>query len=250
MDLKKKILVIIGFCIILSSGSFIIINSMFSKIEDQLFQKCRMEALIGARVMSDMMEFMLMRKLLTEAEIMDTDYVRIPGSNPPKYSTRYDKVFDANIQRIEDEFLFDSDVNYAILIDRNGYVPTHNSKYSKPQGPDVKQNIMFSRSKRNFGTDSGIREALQYRGYGTVKMLYSRDTSETIWNIGAPVRVRGQHWGAFLIGVSLQRIEAIKNQMVILIVTLMFVILSLTMLAILAVIPRKYLPEDLNTPKY
>ncbi len=244
MDLKKKIIVIISFCIILSAGSFIIINSMFDKIEEQLEKKCSIAALIGSRIMTDMMDFMVRSNLLTEKQLFDTNYKRITGTNLAKFSTEYDDVFDGNIQKIEDEFLEDNDVIYAILIDKNGYVPTHNTRFSKPETGNRKYDLMYSRTKRNFATNESIRNALNFRGQGTIKMLYYRDTGETIWNIGAPVRYKGNHWGVFLVGVSLSRVEAIKNQMVILIVTIMFVILSLTMLAILAVIPKKYLPDD------
>jgi hypothetical protein len=67
-----------------------------------------------------------------------------------------------------------------------------------------------------------------------------------MWNIGAPVLLQGKYWGAYLIGISLQRIDIIKNQMIIIIVTIMIINLSFTLLIILAVIPRKYLMPPLT----
>ncbi|MCU0849106.1 MAG: HAMP domain-containing protein [Spirochaetes bacterium] len=246
MDLKKKIILIVSFCLFLCIGAFIIISSLFDNIERQLLEKCRIEAHIGAAVMTELMELMIQRNLLTENDIFDTNYVPIPGTRPTKYHTRYDLIFDQFIQKIEDEFLLDPDVVFSILIDKNGYVPTHNTRFSQSETKNYARDINFSRSKRNFADSPAIKTALLYRGEGTVKLYYVRDTGEMMWNIGAPVKVKGKHWGAFLIGVSLQRIEAIKNQMVILIITVMFVILSLTMLAILAVIPRKYFTPEGN----
>ena len=104
-----------------------------------------------------------------------------------------------------------------------------------------RENLYYSRSKRNFADKPEIKEILKYRGDGTVKYLYTRDTGEMMWNIGAPVQLRDKHWGAFLVGISLHRVDIIKNQMIIITVTIMIIILSFTLLMILAVIPQKYL---------
>lgn len=244
MKLWHKIIVILFVCCLLSAGSILIIVRMFDQIEDQLLRKCRIEAQIGAQVMRTFMELMIHANLLTPEQIRDQNYVKIEGTKPQKYRTQYDAVFDRTIQKMQDEFLNDEDVIYAILIDKNGYVPTHNSKYSIPQDPDPVKNLAYSRSKRNFASNESIRNVLQYRGKGSVRYLYRRDTGEYIWNIGVPIEFRGTHWGAFLIGVSLHRIEIIKNQMIIITVTIMVIILSFTLLIILAVIPQKYLKKE------
>ena len=241
MNLRNKVIIIIALCLILSVGAVVIINKIFDKTEDQLLRKCQIEALVGSRVMSTFMEMLIQTNQLTFEQIMDTEYVPIPGTDPIKYTTKYDSIFDQTIQRVEDEFLNDEDVVFAILFDRNGYVPTHNSKYSRPEGKDRSLNLNYSRSKRNYANTPEIREVLKYRGDGTVKYLYTRDTGEPIWNIGAPVMLRGKFWGAFLIGISLHRVDIIKNQMVIITVTIMIIILSFTLLILLAVIPQKYL---------
>ena len=65
-----------------------------------------------------------------------------------------------------------------------------------------------------------------------------------IWNVGAPIRLYGKQWGSFIIGVNLVQIEAIKDQMLALIIITMSVILILTNLVILAIIPRRYDDPD------
>jgi hypothetical protein len=248
MDMKKKIIIIIIFCIVLSVGAIIIIIKIFDKTEDQLFQKCRIEALVGAKVMSTFMEMMIQTNQLTFDQIMDTNYVELKGTDPKKYTTQYDALFDTTIRKFEDEFLNDEDVVFAILIDKNGYVPTHNSKYSRPLGNDMNKNLYYSRSKRNFADKREIKEILKYQGESTVTYLYHRDTGELMWDIGSPVFLRGKYWGAFLVGISLHRIDIIKNQMVIITVTIMIIILSFTLLIILAVIPQKYLVPQTDKP--
>lgn len=243
MDLRRKIIIIIGFFIILTACAVVIVIKTFDRIEEQLLTKCEMEARIGARVIRNYTELMMQTGRLTLDQVMDTEYVEIPGSSPKKYHTKYDAVFDATIQKFQDEYLNDHDVIFAIAIDRNGYVPTHNSKFSRPPEKDPVKNMIYSRSKRNFADKTEIREILKYRGEGTVRYLYQRDTGELVWNIGAPITIGGRHWGAFLIGISLHRISIIKNQMFIVVMTIMIVVLSFTLLFILAVIPRKFLAQ-------
>ena len=249
MNLKNKILIILSLCLLLCLGSFFIIVRTFDNFENQLFEKCRIEALVGAQVMSDIIEILINTGQLTEKQVFDTNYIAIPGTNPQKFHTQYDRVFDRSIQTIEDEFLEDPDVDYAVLVDRNGYVPTHNARYSKPETDDMNKNLMQSRTKRIFNDAVGIKAA-RFKGEGTIKQLYYRDTGETMWDIAAPVHVRGKHWGAFRLGVSLQRIDEIKNQMIIIVGMTILVILSVTMLMLFLVLPRKLYDTDLDVPKY
>ncbi len=250
MDIKHKIMIILGICFFLCIGAYFIITNMFESIEEQLFEKCRMEAQIGSRAMSEMMELMIISRLVPEKDLFDTNYVAIAGSNPKKYSTKYDKTFDKLLQRFEDELVLnDRDMVYAVLVDKNGYAPTHNSHYSKAPTGDTAYNLKYSRSKRMFNDKVGINAA-RFNGKGTLDQIYPRDTGETILDISAPVMVRGKHWGAFRVGVSFNRINHLKNQMLLIIVMTIFVIISVTMLMLFLIIPRKLLIQDLDMPKY
>lgn len=250
MKFKHKVLLIIGLCITLSIGSFFIIRFMFDSLENQLYEKCQIEAMLGSRIMSDVMEFMIKERVLPEQDIFDTNYIEIPGTRPKKYSTRYDRIFEKYIQTISDEFLRDSDIDFAVLADKNGYVPVHNSKYSRPITGNYEVDLVKSRSKRIFSDNPAIKTALEYKGNNTIRLLYYRDTGETMWLVGAPVRLRERHWGFFLMGVSLNRIDVIKNQMTLITVTVMFMILSMSMLAIIGIIPKKLLASDLDVERY
>jgi hypothetical protein len=249
MNLRYKIMVVLGLCFLLCLSSYFIIVKMFDNIESQLFEKCRIEALIGSKMMSETIELMIGTNMLSEEGAFDTSYVEIPGSKPKRFTTRYDAFFDRYHQKVLDEFLQDPDVTYAIIVDKNGYAPTHNMRFSKPMIPDNPQSVGHNRSKRIFDDPTGITAA-RYNGEGTIKQLYYRDTGETIWDIAAPIRVKGKHWGAFRLGVSLYRIDSIKNQMIILIGMSLLVILSVTMLMLFLVIPRKLYDTDLDIPKY
>jgi hypothetical protein len=240
MSLRRKIILAIAFSLISCLGSYLIISKIFSNLESQLYEKCRIEAMTGARAMSEIMYQMVRTNMLTKEALFDTNYVEIPGSNPKKYHTRYDTIFEPWIQGVEDQFLLDSDVEFAVLMDVNGYVAIHNIKYSQPQTGNYAKDVLYSRSKRIYSAYEGIKKILAYNGDSSRKELYLRDTGENIWNVGAPVRVYGKQWGSFIIGVNLVQIDAIKNQMLALIIITMSVILILTNLVILAIIPRRY----------
>jgi hypothetical protein len=250
MKFKHKVLLIIGLCITLSIGSFFIIRFMFDSLENQLYEKCQIEAMLGSRVAGDVMEFMVTRGVVSETDFLDVKYIEIPKSNPKRYNTRYDRQIETYIQRIQDEFLRDVDIDFAVLIDKNGYVPVHNAKYSQAPTGNYRIDLVKSRSKRIFSDNPSIKKALEYAGNDTVRLLYYRDTGETMWLVGSPVTLRNNRWGFFLLGVSLQRIEVIKNQMTIITVTVMFMILSMALLAIIGIIPRKLLAADLDVEKY
>ncbi len=249
MKFKHKIFLILGFCLTLSFGSFFIINFMFDSLENMLHEKCQIESMVGSKVMSDLMEFMITKGVVTEAELLDTNYVEIPNTKPKKYSTLYDGKIEKYIQKIQDEFLKDNDLDFAVLIDKNGYVSAHNTKYSEPITGNYKIDITKSRSKRIFSDNPSIKQALMYSGNNTVRLLYYRDTGETMWLVASPVIVRNQRWGFFLLGVSLQRLNIIKNQMYIITFSVMFMILSMCILAIIGIIPRKFLAYDLPEKK-
>lgn len=250
MNFKNKITLIIVFCITISFCSYFIIVTIHNKLEDQLLEKCQVEALVGARVMSDILSNLAANNIISKSDLFDTKYIPLKGSSLKKYHTRYDMVLEKYIQKIEDEFLLDPDLSFAVLGDKNGYVPAHNSIYSKPETGEYSQDLVLSRSKRIFGDFPAIKNAIEYRGGGTIRNIYLSDTNELKVNIGAPVTLDGKHWGTFVIGISMERVNMIKNQMLIMIVTVMLVILSMSMLAILAVIPRKILNTDFNTEKH
>ncbi len=68
-------------------------------------------------------------------ELFDTNYCPINGSNPPQFETSYCSLFDRLLQPLFDQALnFNSRVVFCTAIDGNGFLPTHNSKFSKPQG--------------------------------------------------------------------------------------------------------------------
>ena len=62
MSLRRKIILAIAFSLISCLGSYLIIYKIFSNLENQLYEKCRIEAMTGARAMSEIMYFMVKKQ--------------------------------------------------------------------------------------------------------------------------------------------------------------------------------------------
>ena len=90
---------------------------------------------------------------------------------------------------------------FAVLVDRNGYLPTHNSKYCQPLTGDREKDMLGNRTKRLFNDPVGLKAARNSQG--TLVQVYQRDTGEKMWDISYPVFVNGRHWGSFRIGYQM-----------------------------------------------
>lgn len=134
-------------------------------------------------------------------DIFDEAYARIPGSNPPRYHTSYDRHVDETITRIIDHTLGQlAGGSYTLAIDRNGYAPAHNGIYSRPPRGDVEHDTLHCRDKRLFD-DLVALNAARATG-GVLCQTYMRDTGEIITDISMPLDIDGQRWGAVRIGVD------------------------------------------------
>jgi methyl-accepting chemotaxis protein len=170
-------------------------------MEEELQEKGKAKTLAGARMMERILVQAIASGKLTQGELFDDNYQPIPGTNPQKYHTSFDTFFDATFTAKQDEFLNDSQVAFAVLIDRNGYLPTHNSIYSQPLTGDYEKDLKGNRTKRLFNDKVGLAAAHNVKEI--LVQVYNRDTGERIWVISAPIYIQGQHWGAFRIGYTM-----------------------------------------------
>jgi len=215
--ISKKIVVslVLVLTVILGGFSALLLKQQSDALQERLLAKSRMMALVGAKAMEQVLEEAISSGQLTEKQIFDSNYKPITtgplaGSEVPKYHTAYDAYLDRRIQEIEDTFLNEDDmVVVAALVDRNGYLPTHDSVYSRPLTGDPEKDRVGNRTKQIFNDPFG-QAAARYDGSDGNKVLrqvFQRDTGETIWDLTAPVFVRGVHWGGFRVGVSIRGID-------------------------------------------
>ena len=174
---------------------------MKEMMEEELQEKGKTKTRAGARMMERILAQAVGSGKMTLADLFDENYQPIPGTNPQKYHTRFDAFCDATITAKQDEFLNDSQVAFAVLIDRNGYLPTHNSRYSQPLTGDYEKDLKGNRTKRLFNDKVGLTAATNENEI--LVQVYNRDTGERIWDISAPIYIQGRHWGAFRIGYTM-----------------------------------------------
>ena len=136
---------------------------------------------------------------LTIDDLFDDKYQPIGNGRPAKFKTRFDAFTDQAALPLQESLLQQYHwLMYAIGTDRNGYVPTHNRKFSQPLTGDEKVDFVSNRSKRIFDDPVGKRCGAHEQPF--LLQTYRRDTGEVLHDISAPVYVKGRHWGGFRIG--------------------------------------------------
>lgn len=136
---------------------------------------------------------------LTLAQLFDTFYIPIPNTDPQKYHTQYDRYTDESIRIILDKYLAQDDrIKFVVAVDRNGYLPTHNSKYSKPLTGNGDYDTKNNRTKRMFNDRTGLAAARNEKPF--LLQSYSRDTGEVMMDLSVPIHIEGKHWGSIRFG--------------------------------------------------
>jgi len=205
LGLKLSFTLALMMLILVSLVSYFLITKQGALLEEQLMDKAVMQAGIGAKAMEFVLEKAVDNGVFTLEEVFDTNYVEIPGFDPPKYHSKIDFYLDNTILGIEDKFLDDPVVIYATMVDINGYVPTHNTRFQQPITGDKEEDLIGNRTKRFFNDPVGIKAARHQQKF--LKQVYYRDTGEMLWDIAVPVFVKGRHWGAFRMAYSMEKIE-------------------------------------------
>jgi len=87
---------------------------------------------------------------------------------------------------------------FAVLVDRNGYLPTHNQRYSQPLTGNLAQDLVNNRTKRIFNDRTGYAAARNRAPF--LIQRYQRDTGEVMADLSVPVMVNGTQWGSVRLG--------------------------------------------------
>jgi len=159
ISVKVAVMVNLVLLVVIAAGSFYIINQQGESLEQQLLERGKIESLVGAKQISRVMEEAIDNGVFGVKDAFDTNYVAIPGFTPEKYHTKYDSYLDKAILSLQDEFLKDESVVYAVAVDTNGYLPTHNTRYQQPITGDQKKDLVGNRTKRIFNDPVGLKAA-------------------------------------------------------------------------------------------
>ena len=138
---------------------------------------------------------------LAQKDLFDNDYRAIEGTDPVQYRTRFLAALEDLLPPIQEPLLAsDPRMVFCAVVDRNGYLPVHNRKYSFPQRPgETAWNVAHSRNRRIFDDRAGLAAARNVRPY--IIQVYPRDMGNGVTvmtqEIDAPIRIFGKHWGGF-----------------------------------------------------
>lgn len=144
-------------------------------------------------------ELLLTSGKLTVPQLFDTFYIPIPDTSPQKFHTQYDRATDGVLRPIIDKYLaLDKRIVFVVPVDANGYLPTHNSRYSRPLTGDPDTDTKWNRAKRIFNDRTGLAAAHNTQPF--LLQRYSRDTGEVMSDLSVPIMVENRHWGAVRIG--------------------------------------------------
>jgi HAMP domain-containing protein len=238
IGVKVSVIVNVFIFLIISVGTYVLINKQSKSLETELLSRGKIQSVVGAKMIGQIIEEAIDNGVFSVADGFDTNYEKISDFDPPKFHTKYDFYMDKAILALEDEFLDDPSIVFAVAVDVNGYLPTHNTRYQQPITGDQAKDKVGNRTKRIFNDPVGI-EAARNTGKGFLQ-VYKRDTGETMWDVSSPIYVKGKHWGGFRIGLSLGAIDAAKTELKHTLFGIMATILVLS-LSLIFIIVNHYL---------
>lgn len=152
-----------------------------------------------AAEVSGVFEAALREGRISEAELFDRDYQPIAGSDPEQLMAGCMTLTDDVLPPIQEPLLdFNEAVVFCACVDVNGYLPTHNLKFSQPQGDDPVWNAANCRNRRLFDDRVGLAAGRNTEPF--LLQSYRRDMGggnfTLMKDVSAPIMVSGKHWGA------------------------------------------------------
>jgi hypothetical protein len=159
-----------------------------------------------AKTISDLFTGAIANGQISEADLFDVNYLPIPNTNPTQYRNRALDFLEQTLPAIQEPILeLDRGIVFSAAVDRNGYLPVHNRKYSAPQGDDPVWNNAHSRNRRIFDDVTGLMAGRNTKP--VLSQTYPRDLGggriELIKDISAPIDVDGKHWGGLRMGAKI-----------------------------------------------
>lgn len=179
-------------------------NRMFDHIvhsglssEDQLFVEL---AQASADELTRMTEAAIASGNLKMDELFDTYMEPVPGSNPPRFTTKLTKWAEQHwqplIERVKAQ-------NNAILstvpTSRLGFLPIHLKEFSQAPTGDLAHDTKYCRNGRILL--GGIDDIAKASDQDYMMAVYRHEgdgkTYQTVRNVYVPLRFNGQRWGDF-----------------------------------------------------
>lgn len=141
---------------------------------------------------------------ITLDDLFSRSYTRIEGVEPPQFMAPFTRLTDEIFPDIlEGALQVHEGVVFSAAVCEDGYLPTHNRKFSQPpRMGDTVWNAANARNRRFFDDRVGLAAGRSQAPF--LIQSYRRDMGGgayvTMKDISAPIRVRGRHWGGLRIG--------------------------------------------------
>lgn len=162
---------------------------------------CEAAQLTAARI-GAAMDAALAQGLIEAEALFSRQYEPIAGTDPLKHHSAFDAFCDELLPLLQEPLLEQHPwMAFAISANRDGYVPTHNLRFSQPLTGDRARDLVGNRTKRIFSDRVGRTVGAHEEAYRL--QVYRRDTGEIMFDMSVPIYVNGEHWGGFRIGYKL-----------------------------------------------
>ncbi|HEU4727573.1 MAG TPA: HAMP domain-containing protein [Kofleriaceae bacterium] len=195
------------------AAAYLITARQAANLEQLTINNGKVAAMSGAEMYGSALEAGIDSGVLTLGDVFDPVYEPIKGfdfGDNPRFHTRYDFYTDRVVLGLEDRILGSSpDFLYAVGGDLNGYTPTHNTRFTHPMTGDRTKDLSGNRTKRKFWTPMHQKAAANVDP--VLVQPYLRDTGESAWDVSSPIFVKGRHFGAFRVAVSVDSIARHKR---------------------------------------
>ena len=160
----------------------------------------------GAAKIAAMLEQAVGDGQISMRDLFDQAYKPIAGTDPQQYTTAYISLADRLFPQVQEEILkLDAKVAFSAAVDTQGFLPTHNNKFSLPQRDDPVWNAANSRNRRLFNDRTGLGAGRNTRPF--LLQTYRRDMGGgkfvLMKDVSAPIYVCGRHWGGLRIGYKI-----------------------------------------------
>jgi methyl-accepting chemotaxis protein len=153
----------------------------------------------AARQIASVVERAIAQGEVTLEDVFDTDYREVEGTNPVQYDVRFNAIADVVVRPILDRIkASDGRIIGSAIGDMNGYLPTHLSERSHPQGPDPVWNDEHCRNRRIL-IDDTTRAALASNRPATLATYRMElgDKFIAVKNVFVPLWFGGRRWGNY-----------------------------------------------------
>lgn len=142
----------------------------------------------------------LRRGKLSEADVFDFNYRPIIGTNPQQFDTRFNDFADQHIRPILDRMKREGQQAIgSVISDINGYLPTHLTLRSQPQGNDPAWNSTWCRNRRNLMDDCTRRAVANESAFmlNCYRMTLGDGAFLPLKSVFVPLRFNGRRWGNY-----------------------------------------------------